>query len=848
MQEGERNILPVYEIEKQLVEALSRNERVIIKAPTGAGKSTQVPQMLIHHGLAKKRIIVLQPRRLPTRMLAKRVAYEMNSSVGYLVGYQIRFEDRSSHNTKIKFVTEGILLRQMMLDPGLEDIDAIIFDEFHERHIYSDVTLGRALQIQKTIRPDLKIIVMSATLDIAGLESYLAPCRLISSTGRQYPVAISYLDKQVDSQKTQLWDLCTRELERILSKENNGDVLIFMPGSYEISRTIQALRNSSTIRHCEILPLYGDLPPDRQDAAMISYDRRKIIVATNVAETSLTINGITVVIDSGLARIAHFDSSRGINTLMIEKISRASADQRSGRAGRTAPGNCLRLWTQSEHAARPERETPEIKRIDLSETLLAMHAGGEKNIKSFPWFEPPDQQSIEKAETLLADLGAVDDTGNITPLGMKLSAFPVHPRYARMLIAAGDYGCIPSIALVAAMTQERNILLTTRDKIVSEKRDRRIEDSPDSDFLTLANAWEYAYRQDFDLSACREVGIHAVTARTVAKLQDYFIKIAEREGLDTNESGASHDTIAKCILLGFSDHVACRINEGSRRCELVHKRRGDLAKESSVNSGRLLVACDVSEIGRHSGDSTVILRLATLVKQEWLKELFPSDFTEKYEAVLDPQSKRVIGEKRILFRDLVIERKTGGQPLPEAAAELLAKEILTGHVTLKGWDHEVEQLVARINLIAGSCPELGIKPFGEQEKESVISRACIGSFSIKDVKDKPILPILKNWMSSDLFTLLNKHAPERITLKNGNIVKVVYKTGAEPYIAQTIQKLYGVKESIYIAMKKVPVLIHILAPSQRPVQITKDMPGFWRDHYPRIKQELQRKYPKHEWR
>ncbi|MDD4870154.1 MAG: ATP-dependent helicase HrpB [Kiritimatiellae bacterium] len=839
--------LPIYEIENELVETLSKEKRVIVKAPTGAGKSTQIPQMLVRHGIAKKRIIVLQPRRLPTRMLAARVASEMNCPLGDMVGYQVRFEDRSSRNTRIKFVTEGILLRQMTLDPSLKNVDVIIFDEFHERHIYSDVSLGRAIQIQQTQRHDLKIIVMSATLDIAGLEDYLSPCKVITSAGRQYPVTIHYLNKQFDPGKTHVWDLCVRELEQLLPTSPQGDVLIFMPGAYEISRTMQALHNSSTTRHCEILPLYGDLSPGQQDAAMAGYDRRKIVVATNVAETSLTIDGITIVVDSGLARVARFDPNRGINTLMIEKISRASADQRTGRAGRTAPGICLRLWSERENSSRPERETPEVKRIDLSETILTLHAGGVPNINSFPWFEHPAPETVKQAENLLMDLGAVGLNDTVTPLGMKLSAFPVHPRYARMLIAAGDYGCIPSVAIVAAMTQERNILLSTRDKSVSEKRERHLEDSTESDFITLANAWEYARQKNFNLQTCRDVGIHAGTARTIGRLYDFFINIAEREGLNTHETSSDHDAIAKCILLGFSDHVACRINEGSSRCELVRKRRGDLARESSVKTGRLLVACEVSEIGKHGGNSNVVLRLAASIKQEWLRELFPTDFVEKTEAILEESSKRIIAEKRIFFRDLLIERKPGGLPTEEAAAEILSKEVRSGRITLKGWDHEVERLIARINLISGACPNLGIPTFDENEKNTVIQQVCLGSFSAKDVRGKAVLPVLKRWLSHAHLVLLDKYVPERITLENGKSAKVIYKLGADPYIAQTIQNLYGVQEIINVAMGKVPVLIQILAPNQRPVQITKDLSGFWKEHYPRVKKELQRRYPKHEW-
>jgi ATP-dependent helicase HrpB len=403
-----KNDLPIYELEDAIVAALRDGNRLILQAPTGSGKSTQVPQILRDHGLAGEgEIIVLQPRRLATRMLAARVASERQQRLGDEVGYQIRLDRVASARTRIIFVTEGVLLRRMLGDPALRGVSAILFDEFHERHLYGDITLARALDLQETLRPDLRLVVMSATLETGVLEKYLATCRTLTSAGRTFPVEIEYLERSIRADDFPVWEVAADEFER-LAPRTQGDVLIFMPGAYEISRTIAAVRASGVGRDFIVLPLHGELPANEQDAAVARYEKRKVIVSTNVAETSLTIDGVRVVIDSGLARIARFDPHRGINTLLVERISRASAEQRAGRAGRTAPGVCLRLWTEREHQDRPAQELPEVKRLDLAEVVLTLKAGGVTDVAAFRWLEAPEPKSLERAETLLLDLGAID--------------------------------------------------------------------------------------------------------------------------------------------------------------------------------------------------------------------------------------------------------------------------------------------------------------------------------------------------------------------------------------------------------------------------------------------------------
>jgi ATP-dependent helicase HrpB len=422
--------LPIYDIESEIIAQLAATKRLVLQAPTGSGKSTQVPQMLLKHGLiANGQCVILQPRRLAARMLASRVAHELGVELGREVGYQVRFENCVSRATKIKFETEGILLRQLIQDPTLRGVQAVIFDEFHERHLYGDITLARALDIQEQHRPDLLIVVMSATLNAGELENYLNDphpqplsrrtgegghrpgegfsCSVLRSEGRTYPVDIQYLPRRLGANPPPPWELAADAFSRFITSGGRGDVLVFMPGGFEISQTINAVRNVPESRGYLVLPLHGELSPRDQDAAVARYDQPKVVVATNVAETSITIDGVRLVIDSGLARIARYDANRGINTLLVEKISQASSDQRAGRAGRTAPGVCLRLWSAPEHDERAPQELPEIKRLDLAEVVLTLKAADVEDLRAFRWLEKPDEISLTHAEQLLTDLGAL---------------------------------------------------------------------------------------------------------------------------------------------------------------------------------------------------------------------------------------------------------------------------------------------------------------------------------------------------------------------------------------------------------------------------------------------------------
>ena len=695
--------LPIYEIERDIIARLQADRRLILSAPTGSGKSTQVPQMLLRHGLlGDGQVVILQPRRLAARLLATRVAQELGVRLGDEVGYQIRFENCTSAKTKIRFVTEGVLLRQLIDDPQLRAVAVILFDEFHERHLYGDITLARALDLQEQQRPDLRLAVMSATLNAGELEKYLSAnsanptpeaefrCSVLASAGRTFPVETEYLARRVGLNGPPVWELAAEEFARFVNAGGEGDVLVFMPGGFEISQTIEAIRHTSEAKGYLILPLHGELAPKDQDAAVARYQQPKVVVATNVAETSITIDGVRLVIDSGLARIARYDAHRGINTLMIEKISQANAEQRTGRAGRTAPGKCVRLWSRPEHDERPPHEMPEIRRLDLSEVVLTLKAAGVDDLRKFRWLEKPDEIALTHAEELLEDLGAIKaarfpadapagapaPTLQITPVGRKMLAFPLHPRYARMLLAAQEYRCVHQACLVAALTQGRDLLLRNPGREAETAREDLLGEKAGSDFWIVMRAWSFAVNNQFRVEACRKLGIHAVTAKQVGPLLEQFLRIAKDEGLDTRPNDVKDEALQKCILIGFSDRVARRMDQGTLRCELVHGRRGVLARESKVQHSPLLVAAEIREVEGRDREVNTLLSLATAIEADWLRELFPDDIKTDLHVEFDAQQKRVLAAELVRFRDLALAAKRIDPPPAEAAARLLADEVL----------------------------------------------------------------------------------------------------------------------------------------------------------------------------
>ncbi len=839
--------LPIDALQEGLVDACGRVRRLVLRAPTGSGKSTRIPQMLLDLNLVQGQIVVLQPRRIAARLLAARIAQERGVRLGGEVGYQIRFERVESAQTRIKFVTEALLLRQMASDPELKGVGAVVFDEFHERNLHSDVALALARRLQETHRPDLLIMAMSATLDTEGVAKWLGSAETLAADGRAYPVLIEYTHLPRNSTRP-IWDAAAEQVRRVLQEEAEGDILVFMPGSYEIMRTIGAVRNLPESGGVDILPLYGELPPEEQDRAVKPSPGRKVIVATNVAETSLTIPGVRAVVDAGLARIARFDPHRGIDTLLVEPVSQASAEQRAGRAGRTGPGRCIRLWSQTDHEARPLREVPEIKRVDLSETILLLLSSGWGEAATFPWYEKPDDKALQRALTVLADLGAVDAQGKLTNLGRRMSVFPAHPRYARMLLAAGDLDCVYEVCRIAGLAQGRDILFRKVDDRTENARDS-VEQEDGSDFFPRLALLQRAVEMKFDADACDRFGVHGQAARQADQAARQFLRLAEGQGLPVSDRIADPTAVRRCLLLGFSDRLAVRLDAGTLRCALVHGRTGELRRESSIRNAKLLVAAEVDEIQARGGVTTY-LSLATAIEEAWLQELFPSEFSTVNQVRYDGSQRRVVTRVERRFRDLVLEAKERDDAPSDAASRLLAEEVAAGRLELEKWDAPVDAWIRRVNFLSKHCPELGIPPFDEAARRMVIEEVCAGAVAYRDIRDRPVFGVVRGWLTHEQAMALESYCPEKIILpRKKHPARIEYTEDGQAEVEATVQELYDFPGSkLRVCLGKVPMVVCIQSPARRTQQRTTDLDAFWKGSYEGVKKELRGRYPKHEWR
>jgi len=896
--------LPIWQIHAGIVGALRAGNRLVLVAPTGSGKTTQVPQMLLDEmgdgrwemgdgksdgkaspdlqsarpHLLPKKIVVLQPRRVAARTVAARVAWERECKLGGEVGYQIRFEDHTSLGTRICFVTEGILLRWLQDDRTLADVAAVLFDEFHERNLLSDVALALVKQLQETRRPDLKLVVMSATLDAEPVAAYLSAkaedsvasdsktgpstCPILISEGQMFPVEINYADYLDERPFT---EQAAMAVERIVNSGGRGDVLVFMPGMGEINATINALRAADLNERCAFIPLHGDLPPEQQDLAFAPNALRKIVVSTNVAETSVTIDGIRHVVDSGQARVARYDAERGIGTLLLEPISRGSADQRKGRAGRTAPGTCWRLWTESAHLNRPERNTPEIQRSDLAEVVLLLHSLGIKQAAEFNWLDKPDAQAVERAEKLLHVLGAIDaTTESLTPIGRQMLKLPMHPRYSRMLVEAAKRGCVKAAALCAALVSGRDLLmrLGREDGHLKEAREL-FEASQDSDFFTLMRAFQFAKRAGFSPETCRRHGIHAQTAKQVDQTFEQILQVCERQRLlkepaaGNQEAGetASDDALLRCLAAGFVDQLAVRRDQGSLECDLTEGRHGTLMRESVVQNSPLMVIASIREVAGRSYDNLTLLGLASAVKREWLDEMFPHLVGSEVQHLYDRTHKRVAAVKLVRFAGLVIAHEHQRDVEAVATGRCLAAAYGKGYFELPLLNHDLRQFSARVNLVCVAMPDLEFPPFDAEATQKCLARAFHGLTLTKEAQAMPLKEAFHAHLAPEQLGWLDELAPTHILWPDGRKVKLLYQERADfsakeaesPEAQVRLQDCFPLKLHPLICEGTVPVKFWLCAPDGKRLDSTCDWPAFKTAGYPRLKPTLAKKYPGFLW-
>lgn len=917
--------LPIDPCLPAIVRDVRERGGVVLVAEPGAGKTTRVPRALLDAGLADGgEIVVVEPRRIAARMAARRVADELGEPVGRRVGYRVRFDSKVSRDTRVTFVTEGILARRLDSDPLLEGVSVVVFDELHERHLHTDLALARARRARE--HRALRIVAMSATLEAEPVARFLdAP--IINVEGRTFPIEVRFaeaLDERPLERRVRA------AVVRLFDEGLDGDVLVFLPGAGEIRRAMDELEGPARALSADVVPLHGDLPPDAQDRAIRPGPRRKIILSTNVAETSLTIEGVVAVVDSGLARVARCSPWTGLSSLDTLPISRASAAQRAGRAGRTRPGVCVRLYPRADHDARPLRDRPEIERVDLAEMVLSLRAAGE-DPRAFPYLEPPPANALESAERLLERLGAVEARvrarsrvdgpgkeregrpgdapaqpegaparvdepgkplegrsrearpeearprgdgsserreGALTELGRAMLALPIHPRLARVALEAKRLGHARSGAMLAALIAEREVRLAARTRI-GAGREARTDEVASSDLIARLDELE-ALGPKASPSTLRSAGLDARAVRTVfdaarqierelsaigakrsdgrpspADARSAGAGVGARSGathaiaLESEESFDEEASLLYATLAGFPDRVARRRRPGSEELVLAGGGSARLDPASAVKEAELLALVDAD-----SRPGGVLVRRASAVTLEMLMTLAIDRIEDVREARFDAARERVIGVAELRYEGLALEASEI-DPGDEEAARVLAEAAVQSGIGRFVDEEAWIALKRRLAFARGFQPDL--PELDDAFLRALLVRLCAGKRSFAELRRADLLEWVRAELGSGALSALDRLAPEAVSLPGRRRVPVTYEDDRPPWIASRLADFFGMSEGPAIANGRVPLVLHLLAPNQRAVQVTTDLAGFWERHYPELRKALMRRYPRHPW-
>ena len=779
--------LPIDPLIPDILAHLRTANTLVLEAPPGAGKTTRVPPALLD--LDPREVLVLEPRRLAARLAARFVSAERGEPVGGTVGYQVRFEEVAGPRTRLRFLTEGVLTRRLLGDPTLERTACVVLDEFHERHLEGDLALALLRRLQLTRRPDLKLVVMSATLDAAPIAAYLGGARTMRSEGRQYPLEIEYTPHSAAPIEEQV----AAALGSATLPGRNGHVLVFLPGAAEIRRAERACAAIARRNKWLLLPLHGDQSPDEQDRAVAPSGETKVILATNVAESSITIEGVDTVIDSGVARVAGHSPWSGLPTLQVARISQASANQRAGRAGRTGPGRAIRLYPREDFVRRPAQDVPQILREDLAPAALLLQAMGTRPA-DLEWLDAPPAAAIEHAEDLLRQLGA---TGQIA---RDMARYPLHPRLSRLIVEGCRRGVEREAATIAALLS------------AGERLPERPGHATRSDLLVLAES-EWSPRA-------------AQFVRQVAR--------ASRPARCSDE-----DALLLSILTAFPDRIARR--RAGLDLQLATGAAAQLAGNSTVTQADLLVAVEAED---RKDQKAPLVRLASAIEPEWLLDLFPDRLCETAQLEWNRAAERVEAVSSLMFDQIAIETRRS-VPDPETAGALLAHKAIEAGLARFGGAEELE---AFQNRVAFAARHAAIEP---PDPEAALRSLAIGLKSFAELesatRDGGLLRAFEHQLPPQARRLLEEVAPARIRLARGREVKVHYDAGQPPWIASRLQDFFGMRQTPAVARGAVPLVVRLLAPNQRPVQTTTDLAGFWQRLYPQVRKELSRRYPKHSW-
>ncbi|HZF70124.1 ATP-dependent helicase HrpB [Sulfuricurvum sp.] len=814
--------LPIHDVVEELKSLLKRNNRLILQAPPGAGKTTVVPLALMDEPwLEGKQIIMLEPRRIAARSSAARMAQLLGEKVGMRVGYHIRADKKSSKQTKILVVTEGILTRMLQRDPSLENVALIIFDEFHERHLQSDLSLAFALQSQEFLREDLKIVVMSATLDTDALQSLLNHPPLLTSEGRSYPITIEHLPPNsppVEAKK--IVPALMALLPDIIANET-GNILVFLPGTREIRMLETALKEHCRTMEITIAPLYGELSKEAQERAIAPSESRKIVLATNIAETSLTIEGITIVVDSGLGKVLTFDPRSGMERLITQKISRASADQRAGRAGRLSAGKCFRLWTAADHYALIPHKEPEIRLCDLTPLSLELSAWGDTDLS---WITPPPPKAIEHGAALLHSLGATDAKGSITPHGKTMIELGIHPRLAHMILIAQTLGCESEAILLASLLGERDLF----SRSISRSADMRERFWALSDYLN-GKGIPHEFRESAETIL--------KTARELSSRLNTSLRLS---------SDFASTMIALLLALAYPDRIARLRTPKGEKYLLSNGKEAILPHEDDLSGEEWLVVTE------SDGNSTMarIYRCAPLDID--LLETHTPELFETEEAIIwNNDSKRVEAREIRRIGAIIIESRPLQNPDPAKVRERLLEAIRTHGLEALVWSPSALSLRHRLQALHHHSAE---NSFGDFSNGALLASLetwflphITTHSSFRDCESLDLYAILSSQLSWEQTKRLDTLLPTHFTAPTGSTIALDYSNPEAVILAVRIQEVFGLSEHPSIMEGKIPLLVHLLSPARRPIQVTRDLVGFWNGSYTDVKKELKGRYPKHYW-
>ncbi len=805
---------PIHTCLPDIKTVLSRQTRLVLEAPPGAGKTTQVPLALLDQGwLADKKILVLEPRRIAARSAAEFMAQQLNEDVGETVGYRIRFEAKISPRTRIEVVTEGILTRMIQSDPELSGIGAVVFDEFHERHLHSDLGLALALDIQAALRSDLRLVVMSATLDGERIAAWL-DARRITSMGRSFPVRIEYPPAKAQED----WPFFLRRTLLQALSDNTGDVLVFLPGRREIDQAKNAL---SAIETIELVPLHGELSLAEQHAALRIDDdgKRRVVLATNVAESSVTLPGIRSVIDLGLAREPKFDPQSGFTRLVTVAISQASADQRAGRAGRVAPGTCYRLWPQSQRLERALK--PEIEQVELASLALELAAWGSNTLR---WLDPPPSGPLAQARDLLSLLDALDDQGHLTEVGRKILAIGTHPRLA-------------AAALRAAKQQQA--LVCDALALLEGRNPLRGAASRSDDFRQRAqalNAFRIGNRRNSEADPAALAALNQAAT-------------GWRQRLGVSAAAANLEdalTLGNVLVYAYPDRIARQDKGNPRRYQLSNGRGARLHENTSLYGEPWLVVLDLRFEERDS-----LILTATPFDPAVLEWEFARHFIDDSVLRFNETTRSLDCFEQRRFANLILEQRPVQTFDSSRGLALLLNGVRELGLSALPWSEEAAQLRTRIMCAREWCPELNLPDVSDafllDTLEQWLAPYLVGKSRLSALSGDDVSKALSAQLDYSQRRQLDEQVPVAIRVPSGNERRLIYHIGQPPTLAVKLQELFGLADTPRIAKDRVAVVLHLLSPAQRPIQVTQDLRGFWERTYPEVKKELKGRYPRHPW-